>query len=489
MEQILYLISGAAIGGIIVWLLAKSKFAEYKGTSIAQQQSAEQHAKVLQAEINELKAANKTLINEKSTLSNDFATAKADLQSAKTTIIEKNQSIESKALELTAMDRKWQANVNQLATAQADNNALNEKLQNQKDEMDALGKKFNLEFENIANKILETKTATFTELNKTNLTSILEPLGRNLTEFKTKVEEVYHKESQERFSLSERVKELAQLNQTISDEAKNLTKALKGDSKTQGNWGEMILESILERSGLEKGVQYFTQHELKDKDGNPLKSDSEDKKMRPDVVIKYPDNRSLIVDSKVSLNAFTRFVEATDIQDQKRELASHISAIKNHVNSLSDKGYYKLDSSLDFVLMFIPSESAYNAALQGDPDLWNFAYNKQIMLLSPANLIIAIKMLVDLWKREYQNQNALLIAKQGTTLYDKFVSFVDNLKDVGSYLDKAKDKYQSAYNQLSTGRGNLVSQAIKLRDLGIKPTKEFNQQIINSAENEQEAEE
>ncbi len=370
-----------------------------------------------------------------------------------------------------------------LATANADNKALNDKLDTQKSEMEELGKKFNTEFENIANKILETKTEKFTELNKTNLKDILDPLGEHLKEFKTKVEEVYDKESKERFSLGEKVKELSLLNQMISEDAKNLTKALKGEAKTQGNWGEMILESILERSGLVKDREYFMEHELLDEDGKPLRSDSEGKKMRPDAVIKYPDNRSVIIDSKVSLNAFARLIASIDVEEQKKELAAHVAAIKGHIVSLSAKGYDDYNKALDFVMLFVPSEPAYIAALQSDPDLWNFAYDKRILLLSPTNLITSLKLIVDLWKREYQNRNAIDIAERGAKLYDKFVGFVENLSDVGEHLDRAKGKYDEAFKQLSTGKDNLVLQTSKLKDLGLKNKKTLPQDMVNAAVN------
>lgn len=368
-----------------------------------------------------------------------------------------------------------------LATTTANNNALEEKLQTQKDEMEALGKKINMEFENIANKILETKTEKFTKLNSENLKTILEPLGKNIDEFKKQVDEVYKAESKERFSLGENVKELARLNQVISDEARNLTRALKGEAKTQGRWGEMILENILERSGLVKDREYFMEHELLDADGNPLKSDSEGKKMRPDAVIKYPDNRSVIIDSKLSLNAFTRLLATSDVEEQKTELAAHLAAIKGHIIALSTKGYDDYDKALDFVMLFVPSEPAYIAALQGDHDLWNFAYDKRILLLSPTNLITSLKLIVDLWKREYQNRNAQEIAERGAKLYDKFVGFVTNLDDVGEHICKAQIKYTEAYKQLSTGNDNLVNQAVKLKSLGLKTKKQLPVEIVNSA--------
>lgn len=358
-----------------------------------------------------------------------------------------------------------------LAELKAKNAMLFEKLQIQKTDMEEMGKKFNLEFENIANKILETKTEKFTELNQKNLKNILEPLGQNITAFKTKVEEVYDKESKERFSLGEKVKELAELNKLISQEAHNLTRALKGEAKTQGNWGEMILESILEKSGLVKGREYFMEYQLMDENGKPLKSDAEGKKMRPDAVIKYPDNRSVIVDAKVSLNAFTRFIATTDVLEQKKEIDAHVAAVKAHILTLSSKGYDDYNKALDFVMMFVPSEPAYIAAMQGDPALWNFAYEKRILLLSPTNLITSLKLIADLWKREYQNQNAQEIARRGALLYDKFVGFVENFNKVGAKIEEAAKVYQNAQGQLSNGSGNLLQQASELKNLGLKTKK------------------
>lgn len=457
MEIILFIAVGIVIGGLVSWLIAKAK-----ATSDMQVEKDAAQQKYRELE-------------------NEFIGNKAELRLANDTIVARNTEIEVIKEALNAENNKHTQSKDQLAKALAQNQALNDKLQTHKKEVEELGKRFNLEFENIANKILDTKTEKFTELNKTNLKDILEPLGKNITEFKNKVEEVYDKESKERFSLGEKVKELAQLNKVISEEAHNLTKALKSESKTQGGWGEMILENILERSGLVKNREYFMEHQLLDENGVPLRSDSEDKKMRPDAVIKYPDNRNVIIDSKVSLNAFTRCVAAIDEESRLYELSEHISAIKKHIISLSSKGYDDYSKSLDFVMMFVPSEPAYIAALQGDPDLWNFAYDKRILLLSPTNLITSLKLIVDLWKRENQNQNALEIAERGAKLYDKFVGFVANLDDVGGHLEKAQGKFAEAYKQLSTGNDNLVVQATKLKDLGLKTKKELPREIVNSA--------
>ena len=397
-----------------------------------------------------------------------------ELKTASEKLSKTEEQLEKKTNEFNGANKE-------VATLSANNESLEEKLDKQKTEIEEIGKQFNKDFELIASKILEEKTNKFTTTNKTNMETILKPLGENLESFRKKVDDVYDKEAKERFSLGEKVKELAELNQVISQEARNLTNALKSESKTQGGWGEMILESVLEKSGLRKDEEYFMEHQLLDENGVPLRSESEGKKMRPDAVIKYPDNRSVIIDSKVSLNAFTRYIAATDAEEQGAELAAHVAAIKTHIVSLSTKGYDDYDKALDFVMMFIPSEPAYIAAIQGDSNLWNFAYDKRILLLNPTNLITSLKLIVDLWKREYQNQNAIDIAERGAKLYDKFVGFVSNLEGVGDYLHKAQVKYTDAHKQLSTGNDNLVLQATKLKDLGLKPKKKLKEELVNSA--------
>jgi len=349
---------------------------------------------------------------------------------------------------------------------------LQEKLDTQKNEIEELRKQFNQEFELIASRILEDKSKKFTEINKENLDTILKPLGQNLDTFKQKVEEVYMKESRERFSLGKEVERLVSLNQKISEEANNLTRALKGDSKVQGNWGEIILENILERSGLTKGSEYFIQEYLKDEDGNFLKNELGNR-MQPDAVVKYPDDRQVVIDSKVSLTAYVRYTESEDMEQQKTLLNSHVRSLLSHIDELSRKDYQDFAKSLDFVMMFVPNEPAYLLAVQQKPDLWEYAYNKRIILISPTNLLAALKLIADLWKREYQSRNAQDIADRGAALYDKFVGFVDNLSAVGTNLDKAQKSYHEAFNQLKEGKGNLISQVEKLKELGVKAKKKL----------------
>lgn len=445
-------------------------FKAYADTQLVAASKAEQQ---LKAEISALNQTIEQKQREHTALNNQLATATANHKAAIDTLDTKAKEIEQLKNDLTAIRKEWEVNNRSLATAQADNNALQQNLASQKQAIEDLNKKINTEFENIANKILDTKTKKFTDLNKENLKVILEPLGKNIDEFKKQVDDVYKTESKERFSLGEKVKELAELNKTITEETRNLTKALKGEAKTQGRWGEVILETILEKSGLRKGEEYFMEYQLFDAEGKPLRSEAEGKKMRPDALVMYPDNRHIIIDAKVSLNAFVRFIESDDAQVQKEEIAAHVIAIKSHINELSKKAYDDYDKTLDFVMLFIPNEPAYITAMQGEPDLWNYAYERRILLISPTNLIASLKLMVDLWKREYQNRNAQAIAERGAKMYDKFVGFVENLEDVGVHLGKAQGKYAEAFKQLNSGNDNLLSQASKLKALGLKNKKEL----------------
>jgi DNA recombination protein RmuC len=452
--EIILIIIGIAAGAVIGYLFARSV-----------------SSNVIQAERIKYAETDREFAAFKARMENEVENVQKQMS-------EKQQEIQTVVEKMAVKDQLLGEQNVKIAEKEAEIKTLKEKLDTLKAEIDKIGEKYAAEFKNLANEILEDKSQRFTQKNKENLETILKPLDDNIREFKKTVSDAYQTEAKERFSLGNEVKKLAELNQQMSEEARNLTRALKGEAKTQGDWGEMILETILEKSGLRKDEEYFMQEELKDESGKPLRSDSENRKMRPDAIVKYPDNRSVIIDSKVSLNAFTRYVEATDADVQQKELEAHVAAVKNHVIALSAKGYDDYDKALDFVMMFIPSEPAYIVAMQGDSNLWSFAYEKRILLMNPTNLITSLKLIVDLWKREYQNRNAQAIADRGALLYDKFVGFIENLQDVGDKLNKAETAYQSAFKQLSSGPGNLITQATELKKLGVKSKKQLAKDLI-----------
>jgi len=389
------------------------------------------------SQTNGLKSEIEQLKSEKEALLNNQMDSVKEIASLKASIINKEEQLRSKAEELV----------------------------NMRDQM-------NKDFQILANQILEEKTARFTDTNRLNMELILRPLGEKIAEFKTRVEETYDKESKQRFSLEERIRELVTLNQQISEDANNLTQALKGNNKVQGNWGEMILESILEKSGLKKGEAYFSQDILTNENGQRILNE-QNKSLQPDVVVAYPGGRKIIIDSKVSLVGYIKYCESKTDEERISAEKEHIVSIKKHIDELGNKCYQDYVESLDFVMMFIPNEPAYILAMQLDSGLWDYAYNKRILLISPTNLIASLKVVADLWKREYQSRNALEIAKRGAILYDKFAGFVDTLQDVGKNIDRTQKSYEKAFSQLKDGNGNLIRQAEMLKELGIKSQKEL----------------
>jgi DNA recombination protein RmuC len=352
----------------------------------------------------------------------------------------------------------------ELAVATTNHENLKEKLENQKTEISELQDRFRIEFKNLANEILEEKSKKFTEQNRSNLDQLLKPLGEKIRDFEKKVGDAYDKEAQQRFSLKEEVMRLAELNKKISADAENLTRALKGDSKSQGNWGEMILESILERSGLTKDREYIVQPSYQGDDG---------RRLQPDVVVSYPGNRSVIIDAKVSLTAYERLVDDSNPELRDKHLKEHLTSIRNHVVELSNKDYLNIYQvqTLDFIMMFMPVEPAYMIAIKEDPEIWNYAYDRRILLISPTNLLAALKMIASLWRQEYQNKNALEIARQSGDLLDKFYALLSDLNDLGNRLKLTQKSYDEAINKLSDGKGNLIRRAQRIEELGAKTKK------------------
>ncbi len=361
-----------------------------------------------------------------------------------------------------------------LSASEADYLNLKARLEEQKAEIEVLQEKFTKEFENLANRILEEKSRKFTEQNRSNLDDILKPLGERIKEFEKKVNDVYINETRERASLAEQIRNLHELNQQMSKEASNLTKALKGDSKTQGNWGEFILESILEKSGLVKDREYSIQTSLRTEEGRLL---------RPDVIINLPENKSMVIDSKVSLTAYEQYTSSDDDASRMRCLSDHVLSVKNHIKRLSPKEYQNLYGlqSLDFVLMFVPIEPAFAAALQSDPNIFYEAFEKNIVIVSPTTLLATLRTIASLWKQEKQNRNAVEIAKQSGELYDKFVGFMDDLLSVGGNLRQTKENYDKAMNKLFEGKGNLIKRVENIKELGASATKSLPGTLIDRA--------
>ena len=362
----------------------------------------------------------------------------------------------------------------QMAKLEAINSSLLEKLDTQKQEVEKLEEKLSTQFKNLANDLLEEKSKKFTDQNKFNLEAILKPLGERIQAFEHQIVQTNKEGLERNVALRTELMRLHQLNTQITKEAENLTKAIKGDNKTQGNWGEFILESILEKSGLVKDREYIIQASFVSEDG---------KRYQPDVIIKLPTTKNLIIDAKVSLVNYEQFFNLDQEEEKISQLKKHLQSVRKHIKTLSEKNYqthYKLPG-LDFVLMFIPMEPAFNLIIQHDHTILNEAYEKNIMLVCPSTLIATLRTIANIWKQEYQNQHALEIATQSGALYDKFVGFVEDLKQVGRQLDSTQKVYIDAMKKLYEGKGNLVSKAERIKSLGARATKSMDQQLLDRA--------
>ncbi|NNJ88527.1 MAG: DNA recombination protein RmuC [Eudoraea sp.] len=361
----------------------------------------------------------------------------------------------------------------QITRFQADMENLQLKNVEQKEEVTKLQEKFTKEFENLANKILDEKSLKFTEQNQKNIKNILSPLQEKIQLFEKKVEDSQKENISINSALREQLLNLQNQNIKISKEAENLTKALKGDSKMQGNWGELVLERVLEKSGLEKDREYNVQQSFKKEDGN---------RVLPDVVINLPDGKKMIIDSKVSLTDYERFVNA-DEDLQEKYLKDHINSLKKHVDQLSAKKYedlYDMESP-DFVLMFVPIETAFSAAINKDTSLYNNAFEKNIVIVTPSTLLATLRTIDSMWNNEKQQRNAIEIARQAGALYDKFEGFVSDLTKVGKKMDEAKTEYRGAMNKLVEGRGNIIISIEKLKKMGAKAKKSIPDSVLKRA--------
>ncbi len=339
---------------------------------------------------------------------------------------------------------------------------------------DALSDQFRV----LANTIFEEKSSKFTQQNQEQLTTLLGPLGEKIRDFETRIQTVYDNETQQRTALKTEIAKLVEANEKISSDTTNLARALKGDSKTQGAWGEMILERALEMAGLTRDREYRIQQHYLDQEGGRL---------RPDVIIDLPEGRHMVIDSKVSLTSYERLCASMNEHEKARELSMHVASMRNHMVSLGKKDYQKLHGleTLDFVIMFVPIESAYSVAVQADPLLTQDALEKNVLIVYPSTLLMALRTIAHVWRYEYQNRNAQEIARQAGALYDKFVGFMEDMKDIGERLNRAQNAFDSAYSKLGSGRGNLVRSAERIRELGVKPAKSLQKPMIEAAMDEE----
>ena len=453
--EIIYLIVGLLIGFVAVWLYFKIK---------NQKQQVETENMLLGKE-NAFEEERAAIFKEKSEAETQIRVWEERYQNLKTDADEWKSELQ--------ILREENKNLNvRLENAKVQFKNQEDKLKDQKNELEEIQKKFTTEFENVANKILEKNSEKFTATNQKNIGEVLNPLKEKIQLFEKKVEDTYQKGLKDQTDLRAELKKLHDLNSKISEEANNLTKALKGDVKKQGNWGEVVLERILERSGLNEGKQgYEKQFSDTSEDG---------KRIQPDVVINLPDNKHIIVDSKVSMIAYERAVNSPTDKERVANIKEHLLSLKTHIKGLSEKHYQtasKLNSP-DFVLLFIPIEASFSLAIQEDQELFSFAWDQKVVLVSPSTLLATLRTISSIWQQENQTRNALEIAKQSGALYDKFVGFISDMQNIGKNMDTTRKTYDAAMNKLHVGSGNLVRRAENIKKLGAKATKELPKNML-----------
>lgn len=428
--EIVFLLIGLLLGAGIIWLLLRFR---YEAINVA----SDEKLRYLQKELE----ANRT-----------------DIELKEKQIIDLNRNLSGK---------------------EADLRNISERLLEQKGELEKIQDKFRLEFKNLANEILEEKTKKFTEQNKSNLSDILGPLKEKITDFEKKVDQSNKESIDRNAALRQQITGLKELNLKMTTDAENLTKALKGESKTMGIWGEFVLESILEKSGLVKGREYEIQESVRSEEGS---------QMRPDIVVKLPEKKHIIIDSKVSLVDYERYVNTENKEKEKYYLKRHIDSLKRHIKSLSAKNYQNLYdiAGLDFVLLFMPVEPAFSLAVQAEENLFMDAYEMNIVIVSPTTLIATLRTIASIWRQEYQNRNAQEIARQGGALYDKFVGFLNDLVEVGKKLDDTQKAYKASMNKLSDGKGNLIKKVQDIKELGASTRKNLPQSLLDKEEGRKE---
>jgi DNA recombination protein RmuC len=445
--ELVFLLVGLVVGALGAWLIAQYRHASRTGLSPAEAEALKKQIADLSADVARLSQANVMLTENLRQSTTDLT-------------IERG-----KVVELTT----------DLSRAQTETLNLQERLDSQKKELEELQKRMTEQFQIIASKILTDNTQLIQQQHKQKLEDVLNPLKERIQQFQEKVDSTHKESIRDSQSLKEQISALQKLNQTIGEEAKNLTTALKGQTKTQGNWGEMILENLLEKSGLVKGREYTVQEMVSGEQG---------KRYLPDVIVHLPERRKIIIDSKVSLTAYERFCNAEDDGVREAALKEHVASLRKHVKELSAKNYQNADElqTLDFVLMFVPVEPAFTVVAASDMSIFNEALEKNIVLVTPSTLLATLRTIANIWKQEKQNRNALDIAREGGALYDKLVGLMNDLIELGNRIKQAQGSYEDAMKKLHTGTGNLLSRAENIRNLGAKTSKTFPPQLLDRIE-------
>lgn len=459
-------ISSILISFLIGWLIGKYMATQEKRAHIALLEDRNSQAT---QQITQLQFQNVELTSERNAFQERSIRAE-----------QQNELLTESKNQLVALQNRFSIREADYATVREQLKHANERLEMQRKEMEQLHGRFQQEFKILAQSILDEKSKKFSDINEEKMKGILDPLQKEIGEFKKQVQDSYNRESNERFALGREIHKLVETSTRVSQEANNLTTALKGNTKQQGNWGEMILESILENSGLTKDREYFLQEFIRDKSGQIIK-DGQGKGLQPDVIVQYPDSRKIIIDSKVSLVAWDRYVNAANHDEQQQALKEHIQSVKAHIDGLSRKNYPKFAEALDYVLMFVPVEPAFLEALKTDRELWKFAYDKQILLVSPTNLLAVLKIVADLWKIEQQNLNAIHIADAAGDLYDKFVGFIKDLDAVGLRIAEAQEAFIESRKKLGTGNGNVIRKVEAIKKMGARAKKQLDDRTLREA--------
>ena len=446
-EGVVALIIGAALGAFIMTLISKNRLQQLK-----QMQQEE-----INGFLNQQIELNKALA-----ISNEKSDNLANRMDQLDRQLEKERELKHEAEKL-------------LVSRDSELINLKQRLEEEKKNLEAIQERSRVEFENVAHRILKQQTADFTITSQKGLQDILTPLRERIQDFEKKVDLTYEKGLKDQSDLKAELLKIYDLSVTLDKDAKNLTNALKSDSKRQGNWGEIILERVLERSGLIKDQEYYLQFSSKNEQGSI---------MRPDVVIRLPEDKHLVIDSKVSLTAYTEYVSAEEEPLRSKKLREHLDSIRRHIKELSEKRYDQLlgINSPDFVLMFMPVEPAFALAVQADHELFNYAWHERVVIVSPTTLLATLRTVSSIWKFEKQNQNALEIADRGGKLYDKFASFVNDLENIGQNIEKAEKAYQEAHKKLISGSGNLIRQVEQIKIMGVTTKKSLPETLINEAD-------